>query len=160
MTVPTLCVRYNPELTLTLSLCLGEWISALWFGQLVFRWHGSKGCQLFWALKGAIGFHSITPECSLMWFFSYFCGGSSYISPFLIGTDQLNSFLSEAPKSGVYLLCPQAKYLHSNKSIISARSFSRCSIMRLVGENEAFKIKNWDPWDVCPGRSETRQNDW
>lgn len=31
--------------------------------------------------------------------------------------------------------------------------------MRLGGENEAIKITTWDPWDVCPERSETRQND-
>lgn len=61
-------VRYNPELTLTLGLCLGEWWSALWFGQLVFKWHGSKGYQMFWTLNVAIGFHSNTQECSLTWF--------------------------------------------------------------------------------------------
>lgn len=128
----------------------------LW--ETVFKLPGSEVCQLFSTLKGAIGFHSNTQECSLIWF--DFCGGSSYISSFLIGTDQHNNLLSEAPKSGVYLLYPHTKYLHSNKNLISASSFSRCSGMRLVGENEAIKIKTWDPWDACPGkRSETRQND-
>lgn len=79
-----------------------------------------------------------------MWFnLIDFCRGSSHISPFLIGTDQHNSLLSEAPKSGVYLLCPQAKYLHSNRSIISATSISKRYRMRLVGENGTIKIKPW-----------------
>lgn len=48
-------------------------------------------------------------------------------------------------------MCLQAaEYLQSNKNTISATSISKCSRMRLVGENRAMKVKPWDPQDVCP----------
>lgn len=154
----TMC-RNDPELILTPSLCLGEWYLPSDLGNWCLNDVGPK-CVRNRSGPYRVQLVSSTQECLLMWFsLIYFCRGSSYISPFLIGTDQHNTLLSEAPKSGVHLLCPQAKYLHSNRSIISATSFSKCSRRRLVGENGA-KIKPWDPWDVCPGRSsETRQND-
>lgn len=58
-----------------------------------------------------------------------------YICAFPTGNDQQNALLSKAPRSGVYLLCPQAKYFHSYKSIISATSIIKHYRIRLVQEN-------------------------
>ena len=159
MAAPKLCVRNDPELILTPSLCLANWYLPSALGDWYWNDAGPK-CGRGCSGPQRVQLVSRAQKCSLTWFsLIYFCRGSSHIFLFLIGTDQHHSLLSEAPKSGVYL-CPQAKHLHSNKSIISATSISKCSRMRLVGENGAIKIKPWDPWQVYPGRSsETRQND-
>lgn len=115
------------------SQCLGEWHSfSVWANDIYMTWARSVPGNL-WTISWSNWFSA--PGNAHWCYLIHFSAGCLYISTFLTGNDQQDAFVSKAPGSGVYLLCPQAKYFHSYKSIISTTSIIKHYRTRLVQEN-------------------------